>query len=41
MGNEGLYSVGKEFGKANKPFAKKWVSRVLRGMALIVFAEAI
>ena len=36
MGNEGIYSVGKEFGKANKLFAKQMVSRVLRVMALIL-----
>ena len=36
MGNEGIYSVGKEFGKANKLFSKQRVSWVLRGMALIV-----
>ena len=41
MGNKGIYSVGEEFGKANKPSAKKWVSRVLHGMALIDFAKAI
>ena len=34
MGNEGIYSVGKKFGKANKLFAKQMVSRVLRVMAL-------
>ena len=35
MGNEGIYSVGNEFGKANKPFAKQRVSWVLCEMALL------
>ena len=35
MGNKSIYSVGKEFGKANKLFAKQRVSRVLRKMALL------
>ena len=35
MGNEGIYSVGKEFGKANKIFAKQRVLRVLHGMTIL------
>ena len=36
MGNERIYIVGKEFGKANKLFAKQRPLQVLHGMALLV-----
>ena len=36
MGNEGIYSVGKEFGKALYLFSKQRVSRIPHEMALLV-----
>ena len=36
MNNEDIYSVGKEFGKETSLFAKHIVSKVLRGMALLM-----
>ena len=35
VGNEGIYSVGKEFGKTLYLFAKQKVLQVPRGMALL------
>ena len=32
MGNQGIYSVGKEFGKATQLFSKQNVLRVLHGL---------